>query len=377
MNKNFSSPANPLHILHIVESFGGGTLKALTVLTKTLDNFRHSIVYSRCKETPEDFRHLFSDNVQLIPLDIRRSPNPFRLLRSLLALKRQITLLRPDVVHCHSSVAGILGRIAARLAGFPCAYTPHAYGFLRTDLRPWQRDFLRELERLLARCGTAIIACGKEEFQLARDLSSSGHPVFLVRNALDFSDFDALSAQSVPSPGSKLKVGICGRLTSQHGIAWVVETANRLRDEASWIWIGADKASDALPPFMEKSGWLSPREALRELASVSVVLHPTLWDGLAYTLLEAMALAKPIIASDIPANRAIIRHGKNGFLASSPEEMARLLRILLHDPDLCRHMGQNAAEYVRKVHNPALLRRQYTRIYTTLAGRASPARPRP
>ncbi|WP_300773637.1 glycosyltransferase [uncultured Desulfovibrio sp.] len=371
-SQTISSPNNARHILHIVESFGGGTLKALTVLTKTLDNFQHSIIYSRCKETPRDFRHLFREDIQLVPLDIRRSRNPFRLLRSILALKGEMERLRPDVVHCHSSVAGILGRVAARLAGFPCVYTPHAYGFLRTDMSPWQRRLLRQLERLLARCGTATIACGKEEFLLARGLSSPGHPVFLVRNALDLSDH----SQPPSRPPSFPRVGICGRLTPQHGIAWTVETATLLQNEASWIWIGADKASDVLPPFMEKSGWLSPQEALRELASVTAVLHPTLWDGLAYTLLEAMSLEKPIVASDIPANRAIIRHGENGFLASSPEETARLLRILLHDPDLCRRMGRNAAEYVRKVHDPALLRRRYTRIYTALAEKTVPMRPR-
>lgn len=369
---NLSSPNDTRHILHIVESFGGGTLKALTVLTKTLDNFQHSIIYSRCKETPKDFRHLFCHNVQLISLDIRRSCNPFRLLRSILALKGEMARLRPDVVHCHSTVAGILGRMAARLAGCPCVYTPHAYAFLRTNMPLWQRRLLRQLERLLARCGTGTIACGKEEFLLARELSSPGHPVFLVRNALDFSDF----SQFPCPPASFPRVGICGRLTPQHGIAWIVETATLLQNEASWIWIGADKASNALPPFMEKSGWLSPHEALRELASVTAVLHPTLWDGLAYSLLEAMALEKPIVASAIPANKAIIRHGENGFLASSPEEMARLLRMLLHDPDLCRRIGRNAAEYVRKVHDPALMRRRCTRIYTALAEKTVPMRPR-
>lgn len=368
----FSSPNKARHILHIVESFGGGTLKALAVLTKTLDNFQHSIIHSRCKETPGDYRHLFREDIQLIYLDIRRSRNPFRLLRSILALKGEMERLRPDVVHCHSSVAGILGRVAARWAGFPCVYTPHAYGFLRTDIPRWQRRLLRQLERLLARCGTATIACGKEEFLLARGLSRPGHPVFLVRNALDTAEFSRLPRRSSSFP----RVGICGRLAPQHGIAWTVETATLLQHEASWIWIGADKAGDALPPFMEKSGWLAPQEALRELASVTAVLHPTLWDGLAYTLLEAMSLEKPIVASDIPANRAVIRHGENGFLASSPEETARLLRLLLHDPNLCRRMGRNAADYVRKFHDPALLRRRCTRIYTALAEGIVPGRPR-
>ena len=77
-----------------------------------------------------------------------------------------------------------------------------------------------------------------------------------------------------------------------------------------------------------------------------------------------------------PANRAVIRHGENGFLASSPEETARLLRLLLHDPDLCRRMGRNAADYVRKFHDPALLRRRCTRIYTALAEGIVPGRPR-
>lgn len=357
-----------LHVVHIIESFGGGCLTALTTLIASLKNFRHSVIYSYRKETPKNFKQLFPESVRLIPIEMPCTVRVWDIWSCLLSLRKCIRTLQPDLVHCHSSIAGFFGRIAARSCAIPVLYTPHAYAFLRADLAEWQRNILWKAEWLLTRCGSAIAACGQEEFELACRLADSVKPVFLVHNALDIAPLNPLiHKQASFSESASLIVGTCGRPCPQHGVAWFSETANSLKNEARWVWIGAGQQEQGLPDFVNKTGWLSPKEAWQAIASMTVMLHPTLWDGLSYSLLEAMALSKPVVASDIPPNRAIIQHGITGFLAASPEEMIHYTRILLNDAVLCQRMGQAARNYVEKVHSPENINSQYTSIYRKLA----------
>ena len=102
-----------------------------------------------------------------------------------MAIKFNTTLLRkiilktnPHVVHCHSSIAGVFGRIAAKLAGVPSLYTPHAYAFLRSDIGPVARTGIKAIEWGLTKIGDGIAACGDEEYFWALRLAGDKQKVF-------------------------------------------------------------------------------------------------------------------------------------------------------------------------------------------------------
>jgi glycosyltransferase involved in cell wall biosynthesis len=85
-------------------------------------------------------------------------------------------------------------------------------------------------------------------------------------------------------------------------------------------------------------------------------LHDTAWERgkCAYKLLQVMAAGKPVIASPVGANRQVVQHGVNGFLADSPEEWVDALHRLA-DPELRRRMGEEARQTVETQYSTAVV----------------------
>lgn len=296
------------------------------------------------------------------------SANPAHILFTLISLKKIISENNPHVVHCHSSIAGIYGRIASRLSGVPSLYTPHAYAFLRSDIGAIARTGIRSIEWGLTKMGTAIAACGEEEYLLALRLSGNEKKVFLARNAIDLAMIDAISEAHAPkSETNNIQVGTCGRLTNQHGLDWFVHVASSLQDKANWVWVGAKADSHELPAFVKRTGWIDNKIALNHVANMDIFIHPTQWDGLSYALLEAMSLHKPVVVSDIAPNRAVVQHGVNGFVAKNAPEMEHYIRTLINDPELRHQMGAAGRRYVEQNHSIETVRQNYDAIYQDLA----------
>ena len=227
-------------------------------------------------------------------------------------------------------------------------------------------------EWLGARIGDAIIACGHEEYTLSRHLA--GHKlVVCIPNALPLNALDSLraahSAAQFP-PNARPKVGICGRLARERNPELFAAIANALRNEADWYWIGAPHpvpdAENALPAHVNRTGWLHRADAIKMLAELDIYVHTSQWDGLSYAVLEAMAVGKAVVATDIPANRAIIEHGHTGFLGNTRKDMTKLVRRLLQDVSLRQATGAAARSYIERQHDATQTYQAYTQMYAHL-----------
>lgn len=95
-------------------------------------------------------------------------------------------------------------------------------------------------------------------------------------------------------------------------------------------------------------------------------MHTSLWEGLSYAVLEAMALGKPVVATDIPANKALIEHGHTGFLGHTPQNMVELLWRLLRDSALRHRTGEAARAYIERQHDASQSYQAYAQLYAHL-----------
>lgn len=365
----------PIHVVHVVESFAAGCLVALATLCHTVRNgIHHSIIHALRPESPERFMELFPEDVNFYFLPMSRSIRLGADLRAFGQLCGMLRRIQPDVVHCHSSKAGFLGRWAARREGLPSVYTPHGYAFLRTDVGSLQRTCFKAAEWVAARAGNAIVACGEEEYALSRWLAGRNDQVFCIPNSLNLVELDALRRTVPPAHPhpDMVTVGTCGRLEPQRNPALFSALVLALKDAARWIWVGAPRQNTVLPPQVECPGWLSRGEALARLAALDIYIQTSLWEGLSYAVLEAMALGKAVVATDIPANRNIVRHGITGFLGSTPQELASHVHRLVHDAPLRRRMGAAARHCVEERHNAQKVYPAYDRLYHGLAGDGKP-----
>jgi glycosyltransferase involved in cell wall biosynthesis len=368
-----------LKVFQVLECGGpGGTGNQVAAVCNGLDprRFETTLIYAvRPGCSAEEYRAKAAGAKQavFVPEMVRSiSPaNDWRAFRRLVALFRAE---QPDVVHAHSSKAGILARWAAWIAGVPRVfYTPHGYGFLQQDHSPVKRALYRAVEAASSWIGT-IVAVSPSEAELARPLAW-GKPVTVVCDPY----LGELPAAGGPRPHEGLLVGSCGRMTYARNPDAFVNLAQRLTDSRNGlkcVWIGGGdqeaeirKQADNmnLQGRLEVTGWLDSAEAQGRLGSLDVLVHYSRWDGLPNAVLEAMAHGLPVVASDAPGARDAVVHGETGFLAKNEIELLELTLRLIDEPELRRRLG---AAGRRRVEAAFRLEQALAKLEALYAGRA-------
>src|SRR5690606_40648002 len=121
---------------------------------------------------PENIKKEFSKNVNLIEIDMVRELSPIKDFRSVLELRKLLKKLNPEIIHLHSSKAGVLGRFANSLFFSnkkKVFYTPHGYSFLRQDISSSKRKLFRCIKKYTQRLfGGITSACGDTEYEIAQ-----------------------------------------------------------------------------------------------------------------------------------------------------------------------------------------------------------------
>jgi hypothetical protein len=203
-----------IRVFQVLECGGpGGTGNQVAAICNGLPagDFDVSLVYAvRPGADADAYRRSASGAARAFYLpEMTRAVSPIQDLRALRKLHALFKAEKPDVVHAHSSKAGVLARWAAWLAGVPrIFYSPHGYGFLQQDRPRAARALYRLAERLTSWIGT-IVAISPSEAELARPLAW-GKPVELVCDPF-LGDWPP---RAEPRPHEGLVVGSCGRLTA-------------------------------------------------------------------------------------------------------------------------------------------------------------------
>jgi glycosyltransferase involved in cell wall biosynthesis len=315
-----------LKVVHVVEALAGGVhtyFEELSFFFGTAEineSIQTTIIYSsnRDQVDPKRIKDSFSKGVRLIELNMQRELAPLDDLKTIISLKQIIGTLKPDVVHLHSSKAGILGRIACFLLfrKIKIFYSPHGYSFLQTTISNFSRKVYRFIEKNSQRVfGGTTIACGDTEYAIAKKIGKS----VLVRNGIAVS---SIAKHSASNSNSTLKIGIVGRITAARNPKLFNDIALFFPD-LNFVWVGDGELRPILTSSnIQITGWFMDRTtALQQLAKIDIYLQTSLWEGLPIALLEAMALKKPIIATNIIGNKDVVIPAETGFLFTEIQEL--------------------------------------------------------
>ncbi len=355
------------HVLEILEATTGGTRRHLMDVVTSLDPSRFQVtVACSARRDPAFFNDIAlmrakCITVHLIPM--RRAISPFSDLLALLRLVRFMRHTRFDVVHTHSSKAGFLGRLAARLTGVPrIIHTPHTFPFQMKSSRPIRFAYFH-LERFAARFTDRILCVCPSQRVIAQRLINPAR-VVVIENGIgapptpNVAERNRQQLELGISPGC-LVVGMVGRFTLQKGhvhfIAATRQVAARLPD-VRFILVGSGELKQRIERNIAAAGLqdrfilLGAREDVPDLVPLfDVVVLPSLWEGLPYALLEAMSAGKPVIASSVAGMADVIKNGDNGLLVP-PEDstaLADAMLKLLENGELRSTMGHRARESLR------------------------------
>jgi glycosyltransferase involved in cell wall biosynthesis len=363
-----------IRILHLAESFSGGVFNSVQQLCALADPemFETMVVHATQDITPPNFRELFPSDVYLEELPMMSREISVRQdTRSLLQLLRVLKRLRPDLLHLHSSKAGALGRVAARLLGIPCLYSPRGFSFLMMDRGCVKRRIYYALEKLLARVGGIIVACSETEFNYASGLGKSQ----LVNNGVDTEFLDSVHARFVGrKTDDRLVIGTSGRICFQKNPSFFLQLAKEF-PEARWVWIGDGVLR---PELNEKksgivvTGWKDRAETLEIVAGFDIFLQTSLWEGMPISVLEAMGMAKPVVATHVIGNQDVVLDGTTGFLADDLDGLAKALRKLGPGQEaLRRAMGEAGRRRVKENFDAKAKAAEWMELYERIASRSA------
>ena len=308
-------------------------------------------------------------------VQIDRKISPLPNSKSVVELGKLMRAQSYDLVHTHAPVASVLGRVAAKLAGVKrIVYTAH--GFYFHDEMPRQRYALYHgIEKSVAQITHRILVQSQEDFDTAVTTGlASAAKIRYLGNGIDLRRFDvtALSEARRAELRRELQVpagrgpilGITGRITEEKGFGELVEAMSSLRDdfpEAHLIVIGGqlsterDAFQDRLVDFIGEHGLDSHvtftgfRSDVQDLLGLlDVFVLPSYREGLPRSILEAMGMELPVVATRIRGCREAVVDGVTGLLVPARDSRAlkQAIHEILSDRDLAARFGKAGRERV-------------------------------
>jgi glycosyltransferase involved in cell wall biosynthesis len=277
-----------------------------------------------------------------------------------------IRRFRPDVVHSHSSKAGILGRAAAALAGVPAVYTPNAYYGL--GKRAGARTVLfNGLERLFASFGHTINVSEDEAVFARQRLAVRPTRQSVIPNAVDTDVFAPSAVEEKKRwrltkglPADAVIVGTLGRLSYQKDpltLYQAFEMFARHRPDVYLAHLGTGELARDCEEWIGQSGLSSrilrieyspePSEFYRAL---DVFVLSSRYEGLSFAVLEALATNLPLVLTDVPGNRDFLRLGLSHVWsapAEAPDALALAMEACLVDLENGRPSNHRAVAIER------------------------------
>ncbi|MBI4659278.1 MAG: glycosyltransferase family 4 protein [Verrucomicrobia bacterium] len=313
------------------------------------------------EESVDVRKQLAALGVWFHPIQLRRSTiSPFHDVATILALARVFRRWRADMLFSYTIKPVVYGSIVARLTGVSRCFsliTGLGYCFMDGSLMRKALNFLvRLLYRLALPLNEVVFFQNPDDKRLFVNLGllgSRGRAVVVDGSGVDLKYF-----AEAPLPLKPVRFLLVARLIREKGICEYLEAARKLKRkhvEASFRLVGPEDAGRSSIPKTQLAAirregivdYLGEVKDVRSaIADASVCVLPSYREGLPRSVVEAMAMGRPVITTDVPGCRETVSPGVNGFLIPSrdSELLANAMERFVRDPDLVVQMGRRSRE---------------------------------
>lgn len=350
-----------IRVVEILEAADGGTRTHLLHILNGLDHRRFglSCILSaeRYPGIRDDAERLRARGIDVYEIPMVREVSPLRDSKAFFQIRRLLRQLRPDIVHTHASKAGALGRPAAWSAGVRhILHTPHVFYF--EGRKGAGRRFYRMVERFLMRFTDKLILLAQGQKDLAqRELRTERLTV--IANGVDLERFKPCedkpaAKRALGLPEECFVIGAITRFRPQkgndailHALAKVMRNEPAARAVIAGIGpqrVEAIRLARELGVY-DHCLWIERTDRPEELYSaMDAFLLASRYEGMPYTLLEAMASGVPVVATCISGCREVIEDGISGLLCEpdQPAALAENLLRLMRGEELRERLGSAA-----------------------------------
>lgn len=343
-----------LKILYVItlSDLGGAQVHLLTVASEMAARGHGvSVIVGGAGWLTEQLRSVGIE-VVLVP-DLVREISPCRDIRAVRAIRRLLLEQRPDLVHCHSSKAGIVGRLAAWLSGIPAVFTVHGWAFTE-GVAPLQRRFYQWMEMAAGFWARRIICVSDYDRRLGRRwLPMHGGKMVTIYNGI-YPDAPVRTGQ----PSAVLRLVMVARFAQPKSPEDVLKALAILRGAGGKFSVEVDFIGDGpdLARVQRIAKELEVKEAVRFLGNRTDVqtllphydgfLLISQWEGFPISILEAMRTGLPVIASQVGGVEEAVTEGENGFLVPKGDitVLAEKIRYAAQHREDFATMGQRGRQ---------------------------------
>jgi len=300
---------------------------------------------------PEGLLHgqLRANGVPVIVIPPLQKPlHPIRDMQSLLQLISVLRRLEPDILATHTAKAGFIGRLAAKLLGIPCVFTPHGQSFIdRKHGHVIKHRLL--LEVLALKCGATTIAVSEAERQLAlAHLRMDKARISLIHNGIPDCTLERRGADGAVRltmvarfDQSKDHYTLIRALTALHQLPWELRLAG-----SGPLLSNVKRCAEecGISSYVRFLGECSDVAGLLADSDIFVLISNA--EAFPISILEAMRAGLPVVATDTGGVSEAVRNGENGFLVAhgDSDTLAKKLSILIKSPELRLRMGDSARQ---------------------------------
>ncbi len=348
---------------------GGAQVHVLELVTGLVGNVAFEVVIGDDEFLAQELRAL-GVPVHVLP-ELQRSISPATDLRALRTLIRIIRRVRPDLVHTHSTKAGVLGRLAAAAARVPSLHTAHAWSF--SDGIPWSRkSFAIPTEALIGRITTRFIVVSEAD----REVAARFHVTRPAQVRVIHNGVRDVPQRAAPDAPGRVDLTMVARMATPKDHALLLRALVGIEGDfcLQFVGDGPDRAAiEALAGELGVAGRIAFLGKRLDVADVLAASHVGVLiskqEGFPLVVLEAMRAGLPVLASDVGGIREAVEDQHTGLLVARGDEagLRRALRRLIQDPPLRRRLGDAGRSAFLARFTAAEMATQTAAVYRDLA----------
>ncbi|MFM7896347.1 MAG: glycosyltransferase [Flavobacterium sp.] len=354
-----------IKIAHILHAVGGVDVSLRFILENiNADRFENIIVHGK-NDTKEIYIDRNSNPLNEYKVSIFRDISLMRDIKALISVYKIIKKERPNLIHCHSTKGGIIGRMVGYLLNINVLHTPQAFSFLSTDNVFKKRIYL-VLEKIFKFKNSYLLASSNSERKLAiQKVKYAAKKVLLFNNSIK--PLDNISELTIEKTWPDKYICTVGRPSFQKNIELmikVLQEVNKTQD-THLVIMGVGYHSDKLSIVqklirelnLESAvtllNWTSRENVFNIIKGSKLYVSTARYEGLPYSVIEALALSKPCVVSNCDGNRDLITNDYNGFVIDNEdiEEFSKKIKLLFQDDELLKKFSKNALKSFEENYN--------------------------
>lgn len=347
---------NKIKIIQLLNCVGGVNIwLRLTLNIIDSEKFENIIIHGEI-DTKLKFYDNKKNELKEYKIPLVRQISVLNELKAIYKCYKIIKKEKPNIIHVHSSKAGVIGRIVGRFTKTKVLYTPHAFSYL-SEKNKIKRSIYLWIERILSNGNSVLVATSNSEKQRALiDVGYHQNNSLVFKNSISI--IKSIDKLSIPKTWPDNYICTVGRPSYQKHIDLMIKIIFEIKkvQEIHLVLMGVGHHADELENIISLIkvldltknitllNWTKREDVLNIIKNSKLYISTARYEGLPYSVIEALALSKPCVVSNCDGNRDLIVDNYNGYIIKNENVKIYKEKIieLLNDKEKHRLYSENS-----------------------------------